>query len=66
MNALLSIIIDCLLLASVGYLYVSRNSEKKKITARCDDLKQSLLIIAKNPARARKALREKYGDQEGV
>ena len=66
MNTLLSIAIDCLLMVSVAYLYITNGKEKKKVTARCEDLKESLLIIAKNPARARKALREKYGDQEGI
>ena len=30
------------------------------------DLKESILIVAKNPAKAKTALREKYGDKRRV
>ncbi len=59
-------ITDLLLIASIAYLDIKSRIEKKKAIARYKDLKDSLLLVAKNPARARKALREKYGDQEGV
>ena len=55
-------IIDGMLTVSVILLSILFLLQTRKIT----DLKESIMIVAKNPARARKALKEKYGNQRGL
>ncbi|MAF25210.1 hypothetical protein CL634_06510 [bacterium] len=55
-------IIDVILAFSVAALSGLTYLQSRKIA----DLKESLLIIAKNPARARNAMRDKYGDKKRI
>jgi len=54
--------IDGILTLSVALLGILFVLQSRKIT----DLKESLMIVAKNPARARNAMRNKYGDKRGL
>ena len=54
--------IDGILALSVALLGILFVLQSRKIA----DLKKSLMIVARNPARARRALREKYGDKRGL
>ena len=54
-------IIDACLAGGIAILSVVTLLQGRRIA----DLKESVLIVARNPARARKALREKYGNKEG-
>jgi len=55
-------VIDIILMFSIVALSILFCLQSRKVA----DLKDSLMIVARNPARARRALREKYGDKRGL
>lgn len=55
-------VIDVILAFSIAGLSGIAWLQSKKIA----DLRKSLWIVAKNPARARNVLRDKYGDSRGL